>query len=161
MSTIRRATAGDGAFLKAMLAIAADWRPDARVRPVAEIMAEPALAHYAAGWPREGDLGFVAEQDGPVGAAWWRYFPARDPGYGFVDETIPEVAIGVVAKARGQGTGTLLLDALVAEARRRSLPGLSLSVEADNPAAALYRRVGFADIGRTEGALTMVLRLTT
>src|SRR5439155_6952054 len=29
--TIRRATAGDGAFLQEMLAIAADWRPDTRV----------------------------------------------------------------------------------------------------------------------------------
>lgn len=76
MPTIRHAIPEDDGFLKEMLTVAADWRrPDARVRSVAEIMAEPALAHYVAGWPAEGDVGFVAEDERPVGAVWWRFFP--------------------------------------------------------------------------------------
>lgn len=159
--TIRYATAEDDAFLKEMLTVAADWRPGASVRSVAEIMAEPALAHYVAGWPAGGDVGFVVEDERPVGAAWWRFFPQHDPGYGFVNDRTPEVSIGLVADARGQGFGTLLLEALIKEALRRALPALSLSVEPDNPAMALYERLGFATVGRLGGSLTMVLRLGT
>jgi GNAT superfamily N-acetyltransferase len=159
VTAIRCATAEDVEFLRDMLAVAADWRPDARVRSMAEIMGDPALAHYVAGWPADGDVGFIAEDGRPVGATWWRYFPEHDPGYGFVDPTTPEVSIGVVADARGQGLGTLLLEAIIEEARRRALLALSLSVEPDNPATALYQRLGFVTVGRVGGSLTMVLEL--
>ena len=124
-----------------------------------QVLAEPALAHYIAGWPREGEVGFVAEDGGQVRAAWWRFFPRNDPGYGFVDEATPEVSIGVVEGARGRGVGSLLLDSVVHEARRRGLPALSLSVEPDNPAASVYQRVGFVNVNRRGGSLTMVLNL--
>lgn len=159
MPIIRHATPADGAFLQEMLAIAADWRPGAHVRSVAELMGEPALAHYVAGWPADGDVGFVVEDGHPVGATWWRFFPEHDPGYGFVDDATPEVSIGIIAEARGQGFGTLLLEALIEEGRRRALPALSLSVEPDNPAAALYQRLGFVTVSRVGGSLTMVLKL--
>ena len=139
--------------------MAADWRPDAAVRSVAEIMAEPALAHYVAGWPVEGDVGFVAEGERPVGAAWWRFFSQSDPGYGFVDDRTPEVSIGLVADARRRGIGTALLEALIEEAIGRALPALSLSVEPDNPAMALYQRLGFVAVGRVGGSVTMMLKL--
>ena len=113
------------------------------------------------GWPRPGDLGVVAEIDAPVGAAWWRYLAAGEPGYGFVDERIPEISIGVVGKARGAGTGSLLLAALIECARERAVPALSLSVEPDNPAARLYRRLGFVEVGGVGGAVTMVLTLSS
>jgi len=157
--TIRHATPADDSFLTEMLTVAADWRPGAVVRSVAEIMAEPALAHYVAGWPAEGDVGFVAEDEGPVGAAWWRFLSQPDPGYGFVDDRTPEVAIGLVADARRRGIGTALLKALIEEALARALPALSLSVEPDNPAMALYQRLGFVTVGRVGGSVTMVLKL--
>lgn len=159
MADVRPATSDDAAFLREMLAIAADWRPGSQVRPVAEVMRDPALAHYVLGWPRPGDFGFVAEDERPVGAAWCRLFSTHDPGYGFVDETTPEVAIGVSAHARGQGVGTSLLTALVREARRRGHPGLSLSVEPDNPAVGLYEHVGFVAVDHPGGAVTMTLSL--
>lgn len=124
-----------------MLAIAADWRPGAVVRSIEEIMNDPALAHYIAGWPSEGDVGVVAENGAPVGAAWWRFLSADDPGYGFVGVAIPELSIGVVETARGQGVGTMMLAALIDEADRRGLSALSLSVEHENPAGRLYRRL--------------------
>ena len=157
---VRAATPEDAAFLREMLAIAADWRPGSPARPVPEVMREPALAHYVAGWPRRGDFGFVGEVERPVGAAWCRLFTADDPGYGFVDGATPEVSIGVRAAARGRGVGTSLLTALVLEARRRGHPGLSLSVEPDNPAVALYERLGFEAVDHRGGAITMTLSLT-
>lgn len=160
MVAVRLAAASDAAFLVDALAIAADWRHP-MPRPGADVLADPHLARYVVGWPRPGDLGVVAEIDVPVGAAWWRYLAAGEPGYGFVDERIPEISIGVVAAARGAGTGSRLLATLIDCARERAVPALSLSVEPDNPAARLYRRLGFVEVGGVGGAVTMVLTLSS
>ena len=59
--------------------------------------------------------------------------------------------IGVAAARQGEGIGARLLDALLAEADRRS-PVVLLEVRADNELAqGLYRRRGFAEIGRRRG----------
>jgi ribosomal-protein-alanine N-acetyltransferase len=59
--------------------------------------------------------------------------------------------IGVATDRQGQGIGALLLDALLAEADRRS-PVVLLEVRADNELAqSLYRRRGFTEIGRRRG----------
>jgi GNAT superfamily N-acetyltransferase len=155
----RHPTAEDAAFLQQMLTAAANWRPGRPPRSLTEVLAEPALAHYIDSWPREGDFGLIAEEGPRLGAAWWRFFSSDDPGYGFVNEATPELSIAVVAGARGCGLGSLLLDALVHEARQRDLTALSLSVEPDNPARSLYERAGFATAARMGGSLTMVLNL--
>ena len=67
--------------------------------------------------------------------------------------------MGVQHAHRGRGTGTALLRALVASAAGDRLVGLSLSVERDNPALALYRRLRFVEVGGGNGAATMLLRL--
>ena len=72
---------------------------------------------------------------------------------------MPEVSIGVLEAWRGQGIGTLLMHELIAAARARGLAALSLSVESDNPAATLYRRLGFVAVGRVDASLTMRLDL--
>jgi GNAT superfamily N-acetyltransferase len=128
-------------------------------RPVEELMASPEFAHYIAGWPRKGDFGVIAEATAPVGAAWWRFLGGDDPGYGWVDDDIPEISMGVVERARGKGTGRAMLGALVQEAARREVPALSLSVEPDNDAMHLYRKVGFREVGYNGGAVTMVLAI--
>ena len=59
--------------------------------------------------------------------------------------------IGVTAARQGEGIGAMLLDALLAEADRRS-PVVLLEVRADNETAQhLYRRRGFVEIGRRRG----------
>jgi GNAT superfamily N-acetyltransferase len=158
VTTVRRAEAGDRTILEQMLAVAADWRA-LMPRPVSEVLATADLAHYIGGWPAPGDFGFVAEDDAPIGAAWWRHFSATDPGYGFIDERTPEVSIGVLPEARGVGVGTLLLDALVAAAREQMLPALSLSVEVENEAQRLYQRLGFEEVETVAGSVTMALFL--
>lgn len=161
MVLIRMAGARDRDLIEAMLLAAADWRLGAEPRPVAAVMADPTLAHYAEDWPKATDLGLVAEDENGVGlgAAWWRFFTPEDPGYGFVDEAIPEVSIGVVEDRRGAGIGRALLDALVKCAGSHCLKGLSLSVEADNFALRLYEQVGFVRQGEAGGSVTMLLAL--
>ena len=59
--------------------------------------------------------------------------------------------IGVAATRQGEGIGAQLLDELLTEADRRS-PVVLLEVRADNELAqGLYRRRGFAEIGRRRG----------
>ena len=67
------------------------------------------------------------------------------------EEEAHVATIGVATARQGQGIGALLLDALLAEADRRS-PVVLLEVRADNEVAQeLYRRRGFAEIGRRRG----------
>jgi ribosomal-protein-alanine N-acetyltransferase len=67
------------------------------------------------------------------------------------DDEAHVATLGVAAAAQGKGIGSLLLDALLAEADRRS-PVVLLEVRADNEVAqGLYRRRGFAEIGRRRG----------
>jgi hypothetical protein len=49
MITFRAAFERDEAFLREVLAEAADWRPETTVRSGDEIMSDPATARYVAG----------------------------------------------------------------------------------------------------------------
>ncbi len=72
---------------------------------------------------------------------------------------MPELAIAVRPEGRGIGVGSALLEALIGLAVRDGLPGLSLSVEKDNPARRLYGHAGFETVEEGDTALTMRLRL--
>jgi ribosomal-protein-alanine N-acetyltransferase len=76
-------------------------------------------------------------------------------GYGGLiayDDEAHVSTIGVAAGRQGEGIGSLLLDALLAEADRRRSPVVILEVRADNELAqGLYRRRGFAEVGRRRG----------
>src|SRR5207247_5505496 len=144
---IRPATKDDVQFLKKMLYEAARWNPDWPREPIEEVLADPALLRYHEGWGREGDGGVVAELDGePVGAAWYRLFTTEEPGYGFVDEKIPELSIAVVPLHRRKGIGEALLRACMVQAREERVPALSLSVGAHTRSQIMCQRPGLANL---------------
>ena len=126
-----------------------------------EIVHSPELAHYVAGWGRDGDIGYLAvDADGMlVGAAWLRLLTGADRGYGYVDDTTPELSVAVVPGYRGQGIGSRLLAALLDAACER-YDTVSLSVQADNPALRLYQRLGFEVVEDGSTWFTMRKRLT-
>jgi ribosomal protein S18 acetylase RimI-like enzyme len=156
---VRPAKPSDATFLSEMLVVAAFWRPDGPMGSVKEVLERPELAHYIAGWPLPGDLGVVAEDDKPIGAAWIRLLPESDPGYGFVSASTPELSMGVVQTWRRRGVGAYLLEALISSAREENLVAMSLSVEPDNYARRLYERFGFQLVGEKAGSLTLLLYL--
>jgi GNAT superfamily N-acetyltransferase len=156
---LRPAGPADAAFLAEMVVVAAFWRLNGPGGTVDQVMAEPQSAHYVAGWPRPGDSGVIAEDGRPIGAAWLRFFADSDPGYGFVDAATPELSIGLMQQWRGQGIGTRLLNALLAQARSGGVTRISLSVEKDNPARRLYERLGFQTVGAVGESLTLLLQL--
>ncbi|WP_410571096.1 GNAT family N-acetyltransferase [Amycolatopsis sp. cmx-4-61] len=144
----REATPADADFLTDVLVAAVNWSPEWKEKSRRRVLAAPDTGHYIAGWPRSGDLGVVAEADGtPVGGAWLRFFPADDPGYGFVAGDVPELTIGVVAGWRGRGVGRSLLRAVEARARAAGVRRISLSVERVNFAQRLYLAEGYEVVG--------------
>jgi GNAT superfamily N-acetyltransferase len=140
----------DVRFLRDMLRHAYHWR-------LAEDTERP-VYRYVRNWGRKGDAGVVAVE-GPhsYGAAWYRLFTADEPGFGFVDEATPELTIAVVPSRRGKGAGKELLDALLERARADGYAAVSLST--DPRQVGWYEQFGFAKVGETPHAVTMLARL--
>ncbi len=150
---LRRGGAQDVRFLRDMLHHAYYWR---------ERVPGSLVSRYVRGWGRPGDTAVIALEGGfPVGAAWYRLFRTAEPGYGFVDEETPELAIAVVPSKRGHGIGDELLQALLAKATAGGYGRLSLSVEPGNPARKLYERHGFEVVDERPEAWTMVAELAS
>jgi ribosomal protein S18 acetylase RimI-like enzyme len=126
--------------------------------PLDDVLARPENARYVEHWGRPGDVAFYAldRRDEPIAAAWYRRFTSDAPGYGFVADDIPEVAIAVYPEFRGQKVGNLLMGALTARAERDHERALSLSVHGDNPARRLYVRHGFEVHAHDGDTLTML-----
>ncbi len=124
----RSAGVEDVPFLATMLGEAAVWRPDKATPTADEVMADPRYAMYLTGWPRQGDFGLVAEQDGPVGAAWYRTYTEANHGYGFVAEDVPELSIAVIVSCRHEGIGRRLLVDLIDASVAQGYSAISLSV---------------------------------
>jgi GNAT superfamily N-acetyltransferase len=111
------------------------------------------VARYVNNFGRRGDSGLIAWERGPIGAAWYRLFTAREPGFGFIDESTPELTIAVVPGRRGSGLGGELLDALLERARAEGHTSISLSAQVDN--TGLYERHGFQSVEQKDGTVTM------
>src|SRR4051794_13060071 len=139
-----------------MLSEAAVWRPDKPTPTADEVMANPRYAMYLAGWPRHGDFGLVAEQDRPLGAAWYRTYTETIHGHGFVAEDVPELSVAVIASRRHKGIGRLLLVGLIEASVVQGHVALSLSVNTGNPARGLSESVGFQIVEIRESSMTMV-----
>jgi ribosomal protein S18 acetylase RimI-like enzyme len=139
-----------------MLGEAAVWRPDKPTPNADQVLADPLYAMYLAGWPRPGDFGLIAEQDRPVGAAWYRTYIEASHGYGFVAEDVPELSIAVILSHRHQGIGRRLLVDLINASVSQGYPALSLSVAEANPARRLYESVGFVLVEKRGTSWTMV-----
>ena len=94
--------------------------------------------------PRHFALGACAARDRrPVGVARWA-----------LEDGDAEVAVTVVDAWQGRGVGTLLLEAIMREARDREMPELRAWVMAGNrPAIRLARRAGAGPPAHRSGPL--------
>lgn len=134
-----------------MLVEAVNWSSEWKKRSRNWVLSTPSAVHYIADWPRDTDLGVVAEAHGSrIGAAWLRFFSADDPGYGFVASDVPELTIGVAAHFRGRGVGRALLHAIAADARSAGIGQISLSVERKNFARGLYLSEGYVVVDSSD-----------
>ena len=154
ISPLEKADAG---FLRQMM-YHAIYVPEGTAPLPESVLNEPGIIRYFENWGRKDDLGFIAI-DGikqcQIGAVWIRLLTGKNRGYGYVDDTIPELSIAVMPEYRGRGVGSKLLAALLKEAGKK-WRSVSLSVTATNPAVRLYRRFGFESVFTVGDSLTMV-----
>jgi ribosomal protein S18 acetylase RimI-like enzyme len=155
--TYRLITTHDQDFLWEML-YQAIYVPDGSPPPPRDTIFRPDLARYVQGWGQPDDVGILAmAEQKRAGAAWTRLLSGDNRGYGYVDDSIPELSIAILPEYRGMGIGAALLERLLAAARDR-YPGVSLSVTPTNPARRLYERAGFVPGPSPGDSLTMLLK---
>lgn len=116
------------------------------------------ILKYHKGYGKVGDYGFIAEiNQQAIGAIWCRKHSLQDPGYGFVQEDIPELNIALLPEVRGRGVGHELMRMLEEELRTTGVPGMSLSVDQRNSAAFhLYKKRGYQIVKEEGNAVTML-----
>lgn len=108
------------------------------------IVHEAELSRYFEDFGGTHDRCLVAESDRMVvGAVWVRLFTEEAAGFGFVDATTPELSISLLGAYRNRGIGTDLVQTMLNILREKRYLQVSLSVQRENPAIRLYRRVGF------------------
>ena len=150
----------DVEHVKRALYAAVDWNPERELPSYGVAIEHPELALYHRGWGRPGDLAVVAElEQDVVGLAGCRLFTDSDHGHGYLDDRTLELFIAVAEQVRGRGIGTSLLEDLARAAAAAGFERLSLSVEATNPARALYERVGYREHSVDERGVRMVMDL--
>ena len=154
--TLHPLTKADEPFLWEML-YQAIYVPPGSSTPPREMVHQPELSRYVQDWGQPTDLGFLAVEvrtHKPVGAAWLRLLTGENKGYGYTGVGTPELSIAVLPEYRRRGIGFRLLKALLHTAEAL-FPAVSLSVSPENPAVALYRRLGFEVVSERDAALTM------
>ncbi|MFI8694183.1 GNAT family N-acetyltransferase [Dietzia maris] len=163
---LRPLSQGDEALLAEATLLNVNWNGDDRFTAV-DVAADPALAHYTRLRPERGDFGLVAEVSGrPVGVVWLLFLDSSDPGYGHVADDVPELSVCVWPGYRGSGLGRMLIDSALRTAREpvagtstsHRVSRVSLSVAPWNPAARLYRSIGFEPVPSASPG-TMVFHL--
>lgn len=159
---VTAATAADEPILWRMLTFAASMG-DGEDDQLARAQADPYLRSYGQNWCQQpGDVGVVAREQSrrAIGAAWLR-LAGRPDRLRVAEPSLPELAMGVVPEARGQGVGSRLLRELIRQAAPLH-PAMVLSVRADNPARRFYVRHGFVEVGTMTnrvGGTSIVMKL--
>ena len=125
--------------------------------PSRKIIKLPELQVYIEAFGNNrGDMGFLAEVDNKVvGAAWARIM--KD--YGHLDDDTPSCAISLFKEYRGYGIGTSLMNNLIASAKDAGYKRISLSVQKENYAFVMYKKIGFEVVAETDEEFLMVNKL--
>lgn len=90
-----------------------------------------------------------------IGAAWSRIMN----DYGHVDDKTPSLAIALYADYRGKGIGTRLMRKLLELLKEKGYKQASLSVQKENYAVNMYRKLGFDVVRETDEEYIMIRKL--
>lgn len=120
----------------------------AAIDSVMTVMGQAFDSSFGEAWKREQCLGILG-----LPGVWLSLAIRDDQVEGFalsrivVDEA-ELLLIAVSPQTQGRGTGTLLIDETVREAKARGAMRLHLEVRDGNPALSLYQRFNFIPVGR-------------
>lgn len=125
--------------------------------PPKSIIQSPELQVYVTNFgSSKHDRAFVAEAGGKViGAVWVRIMN----DYGHIDNDTPSLAMSVFKEYRALGVGTALLQKMLSSLKLNGYSKVSLSVQKDNYAVKLYRKVGFTITCENEEEYLMTAKL--
>ncbi len=129
---------------------------DVRLAAPADISAIMTVMHDAFD-PRYGEAWSVSQLTGSLSIPGTWAMVAKDPAGGVIGFTLTRLIldqaelllVAVTRDCRGNGCGRALIDAAAGQARSRGASEMFLEVRDGNDSAlALYRKCGFAEIGR-------------
>ncbi len=102
------------------------------------------------------DISLVSEIDEKlIGAVWVRIIN----DYGHIDDKTPSLAIGLYEEYRGKGIGTKLMEKIISILIERKYKQVSLSVQKDNYAVKMYKKLGFEIFSENTEEYIMVKKL--
>ncbi|RNC64896.1 GNAT family N-acetyltransferase [Proteiniphilum sp. X52] len=108
------------------------------------------------------DYCLVADLDGKIiGAVWVRVISGAVKGYGYIDDKTPEFALSLFKEYRNKGIGTELMKKMIEHLREKGYKQTSLSVQKENYAVKLYKKLGFEIIAENDEDYLMLLHLKT
>ena len=106
------------------------------------------------------DYRLVADLNGRIiGAVWVRIITGKIKGYGNVDKKTPEFAISLFKEYRNKGLGTTLMNKMINYLQKKRYEQTSLSVQKENYAVRLYKKLGFEIVDENNEYYIMVLKL--
>ncbi|MEA4918803.1 GNAT family N-acetyltransferase [Proteiniphilum sp.] len=106
------------------------------------------------------DYCLVADLNGDIiGAVWVRVISGTIKGYGYIDDETPEFALSLFKEYRNKGIGTKLMTRMIEYLRRKGYKQTSLSVQKENYAVGLYKKLGFEIVAENDEDYLMLLHL--
>lgn len=160
---VREAGAEDAEFLLDVLMAEANRDTD---QPLSrrQLLRDRTLSHYVAGWGREDDIGLIAVDTAgpnglqiPVGAAWLRFFSPKLPGRAFIDETVPELTVGVTSPHKNRGIELALIRELTQRARAQGVRRISVTSGTSHPCREIFELAGFVHARHADEGEILVL----
>lgn len=126
------------------------------------IINKPEISLYVSDFGRKkDDYCLVADDEGKiVGAVWVRILAGEVKGYGNIDDETPEFAISLLKEYRSKGIGTLLMQQMIAYLKEKEYKSASLSVDKNNYARVMYKKLGFSIVTENEHDYLMSIDLT-
>ena len=117
------------------------------------IIQEPILWRYINNFGKEkDDYCFVAQVDNYiVGVVWIRCMQ----GFSHLADNIPELAMSIYPQYRNKGIGTSLLKDFLNFLRQKNYHQISLSVQKNNYAVNMYKKLGFKVISQNKSEYIM------
>jgi len=137
------------------------YQPEGAALIPREILTQPEIRVYIKDFTqKEDDYCLVAEiNNAIVGAVWIRILADEVKGYGNIDNTTPEFAISLFKEYRNKGIGSLLMQKMILYMKEKGYKQTSLSVNKDNYAVRMYKKLGFEVIHENEEDCLMLLKL--
>lgn len=126
-------------------------------KPPREIINNKELQIYVKDFGTDkNDNCLVAEYDCKiVGACWTRIMN----DYGHIDNDTPSFAISLYEEYRGKGIGTRLMKSMLKLLKDKGYKRTSLSVQKNNYAVEMYKKVGFRIIDENKEEYIMICDL--